>query len=354
VEDDEVQYRPLGKTDVKVSVMALGCWPFAGGAVWGEQDDNDSIATVHASLDAGINFFDTAEGYEEGKSERVLGRGLKGRRHEAVIATKVSPNHLGAEDVMLACERSLRNLGTDYIDLYQIHWPSRAALPRPGAKAAVGSGGGSAREVPLPETIEALERLKRQGKIRAIGVSNFARQDLGQAVRLTDIESDQIPYSLVWRAIEYEIKPLCVKNKVGIICYSPLAQGLLTGRYRSANDVPVGLARTRLFSNKRPMARHDDPGCEKEVFDAIKKIQKVADRLGEPMANVALAWIRQRRGVMSFLVGARTPDELKRNLPTLDVRLDSATSRELARITEPIKRKVGTNADPWNSNNRMR
>ncbi|MBI4219460.1 MAG: aldo/keto reductase, partial [Chloroflexi bacterium] len=317
-------------------------------------DDRDSIATVHAALDAGINFFDTAEGYEEGKSERVLGQGLKGRRNEAVIATKVSANHLGAEDVMLACERSLRSLGTDYIDLYQIHWPSRAGLPQPGAKAAMGSGGSSAREVPLPETIEALERLKKQGKIRAIGVSNFARQDLGHAVRLTDIESDQIPYSLLWRAIEYEIKPLCTKNKVGIICYSPLAQGLLTGRYPSADDVPEGLARTRLFSNKRPMARHDDLGCEKEVFEAIGKIQKVADRLGEPMAAVSLAWIRQRRGVTSFLVGARKPDELKMNLPALDVKLDASTARELSRITEPIKKAIGKNADPWNSTNRMR
>ncbi|MBI4307071.1 MAG: aldo/keto reductase [Chloroflexi bacterium] len=349
-----MQYRTLGKTDSKVSVMALGCWPFAGGAVWGDQDDKDSIATVHAALDAGINFFDTAEGYEEGKSERVLGQGLKGRRHEAVIATKVSPNHLGAEDVMLACERSLRNLATDYIDLYQIHWPSRAALPQPGQKAAMGSGGGADREVPLRETLEALEKLKRQGKIRTIGVSNFGPKDLSAAIDLSDIVTNQIPYSLLWRAIEHEIKPISVKNRTGIICYSPLAQGLLTGRYKSADDVPEGLARTRLFSNKRPMARHEDPGCESEVFEAIKKIQQVADRVGEPMAAVALAWIRQRRGVTSFLVGARKPDELKMNLPALDVKLDSATSRELARITQPIKRAIGKNADPWNSNNRMR
>jgi len=349
-----VQYRPLGKTDIRVSVMALGCWPFAGGAVWGHQEDSDSIDTVHAALDAGINFFDTAEGYEEGKSERILGQGLKGRRTEAVIATKVSPNHLASEDLMLACERSLKNLGTDYIDLYQIHWPSRSAVPQPGAKAAMGSGGSATREVPLEESIDALERLKKAGKIRTIGVSNFARQDLTHALGLADIVSDQIPYSLVWRAIEYEIKPLCTKNRVGIICYSPLAQGLRTGRYRAADDVPEGLARTRLFSNKRPMARHDDPGAEKEVFEAVRKIQRVADRVGASMAEVSLAWIRQRRGVMSFLVGARTPDELKRNLPTLDVKLDAATSRDLARITDPIRKKIGKNADPWNSNNRMR
>lgn len=351
-----MQYRKLGNTDIKVSPMALGCWPFAGGAVWGPQDDNDSIATVHASLDNGINFFDTAEGYENGKSEDVLGAALKGRRDEAVIATKVSPNHLGAEDVVLSCERSLRFLKTDYIDLYQVHWPSRSAVQpaQQRGKQAVGAGGGSSREVPLAETVDALERLKRQGKIRSIGVSNFAVRDLSKVLKMTQIVTDQLPYSLLWRAIEYEIKPLCVKNTVGIICYSPLAQGLLAGRYKSADEVPEGLARTRIFSNTRPMARHSEPGCEGEAFGAIRKIKKVADGLGQPLAAVALAWVRQRRGVTSFLVGARKPAELTQNLPALDLKLSAETVRELSATTEAVKRKIGKNADPWNSENRMR
>ncbi len=350
-----MQYRKLGATDIKVSAMALGCWPFAGDATWGPQDDNDSIATVHAALDNGVNFFDTAEGYADGKSERVLGQGLKGRRQEAVIATKVSPNHLSAEDVVLSCERSLKMLGTDYIDLYQIHWPSRAAVMQaPGGKQAIGSGGSATREVPLSETVRALERLKKQGKIRTIGVSNFAFEDLSKVVKLTDVVTNQLPYSLLWRAIEHEIKPLCVKNKVGIICYSPLAQGLLTGRYKTADEVPEGLARTRLFSNKRPLARHDDPGCEKEAFEAIRKVRKVAARLGEPMAAVSLAWVRQRRGVTSFLVGARKPAELTQNLPAMDVKLDAETVKELNAATEGVKRYVGRNPDPWNTGNRTR
>ncbi len=119
-----MEYRKLGTTGIEVSVFALGCWPFAGGAVWGEQDEDVSIATVHAALDKGINFFDTAEGYEKGHSERVLGRGLEGRRDEAVIATKVSASHLKPSEIVKACEQSLENLRTDYIDLYQIHWPN--------------------------------------------------------------------------------------------------------------------------------------------------------------------------------------------------------------------------------------
>ena len=139
-----MQYRALGKrSDIQVSPIALGCWPFAGGNVWGDQDDAESIAAVHAALEEGINFFDTAEGY--GRSEEVLGRGLKGRRHQAVLATKVSAGNLAADDVISACERSLRTLQTDYIDLYQIHWPNW--------------------DVPLAETASALQTLQTDGKI---------------------------------------------------------------------------------------------------------------------------------------------------------------------------------------------
>lgn len=329
-----MQYRKLGKTDIDVSAMALGCWPFAGGKVWGEQSDDDSIATVHAALDAGINFFDTAEGYEAGHSERVLGRGLLGRRGEAVIATKVSPSHLAAGDVIAACEQSLRNLQTDVIDLYQIHWPNW--------------------NVPLEETVGALETLQRQGKIRAIGVSNFGVQDLSAILGLTDVVTNQMPFSLLWRVIEGDVLPLCIERGVGIICYSPLAQGLLTARYASADDVPDGLARTRLYAGSRPQSQHGEPGCEAEVFAALAEIRRIADGLGQPMAAAALAWARRQPGVTSFLVGARTPEELAWNLPSLEVALPAEVIAELDRVTEPIKRALGSNPDPWMSPSRMR
>lgn len=329
-----MEYRQLGQTDMQVSVMALGCWPFAGGKVWGEQDDTVSVATVQAALDAGINFFDSAEGYENGHSERVLGRGLLGRRQEAIIATKVSPSHLTKVDVIKACEQSLVNLQTDYIDLYQIHWPNW--------------------QVPLVETVEALQQLKQQGKIRAIGVSNFAVQDLSAMVALSECTTDQLPYSLLWRVIEREIKPLCAEHQVGIICYSPLMQGLLTGRYATADEVPDGLSRTRLYAKHRPMAEHSDPGCEDEVFTALQGIKRIADGLGQAMATVALAWVKQQPGVTSFLVGARKPEELQWNLPVLDLTLPADVVAELSRITEPVKTKLGNNPDMWMSTSRMR
>ncbi len=329
-----MEYRKLGRTNIHVSVLALGCWPFAGGKYWGDQDDNASIATVHAALDAGINFFDTAEGYEDGHSERVLGRALVGRRDQAIIATKVSPNHLRPDELLTACENSLQALQTDYIDLYQIHWPNH--------------------DVPLTDTVGALQQLKAQGKIRAIGVSNFAGQDLAEMVSLGECETNQLPFSLLWRVIEREVQPLCVQHSVGIICYSPLAQGLLTGRYQAADEVPDGLARTRWYNNARAMAQHGEPGCETEVFAAIDEIRQIAAEVGAPMATVALAWVKQQPAVTAFLVGARNPDELAWNLPAADFTLTPDVVKRLAAVTEPVKQKLGGNPDMWLVPSRMR
>lgn len=329
-----MQYQKLGQTDINVSVIALGCWPFAGGDVWGDQDDAVSIATVHAALDAGINFFDTAEAYGAGHSERVLGQGLVGRRHEAVIATKVLGKNLSAKAMVSACEQSLKNLQTDYIDLYQIHWPNW--------------------DIPLDETAEALSQLKTQGKIRAIGVCNFGVQDLSELLALGPCETNQLPYSLLWRPIEHEILPLCRTRDVGLICYSPLMQGVLTGRYSNADEVPDGLARIRLYAGTRPMADHNEPGCEAEVFAAVASIRQIAATLGKTMAEVSLAWVRQQQGVTSLLVGARKPEEVAWNLPSLDVTLSEVVMQELEEVTALVKAKLGTNADMWFAPSRMR
>lgn len=330
-----MKYNKLGNTGVVVSEFSLGCWPFAGGSVWGHQDVGDSIATVHAALDAGITTFDTAEGYnDEHHSEEVLGRALGGRRPEAVIATKLSGPHLAGGEVEAACDASLKRLGTDVIDLYQVHWPNH--------------------DIPVEETYRALEALVRKGKVRALGVCNFATTDLGDLLAAGAIVTDQLPYSLLWRAIEDAILPKCRENGIGIVCYSPLSQGLLTGRYSNADEVPDGLSRSRLFRPDRPLAKHSDPGVEDEVFEAIREIGKVADELGQPMANVALAWVRQQEGVATLLVGARNTGELERNMPALDLVLDDDVVRRLSELTEPVKTYLNGNADMWSSDNRMR
>jgi len=313
----------------------MGCWAIVGDETWGAQDEREAIATIQTAYEMGINFFDTAEGYGHGYSEQLLGKGLKRHRQEVIIASKVSSNHLAPEGVIRACENSLRHLQTDYIDLYQIHWPGT-------------------RQVPFAETLGALENLKAAGKIRAIGVSNFGEQDLTDFLNCGRVEANQLPYNLLWRAIEYEIQPLCIENEMSILPYSPLAQGLLTGKFQTADDVPDGRARTRFFSDKRVLTRHGEPGYETAVFTAIQRIRTVCTQLQLPMAQVALAWLLHQPGVTSVLAGARTPAQIKENVPAAQRQLAADVCTTLAEITQPIKVHFGANPDLWESDQTSR
>lgn len=330
-----MNYNYLGKSNIKVSEFALGCWPFAGGSVWGNQDKSESISTVHAALDNGINFFDTAEGYDDDfHSEVILGEALKNKRNNSVIATKISPTNLLPDKIEEACDNSLKRLSTDYIDLYQIHWPNH--------------------NVKIEDSLNVLNKLIEKGKIKTIGVCNFGVLDLKDILKFGSITTNQIPYNLLWRPIEQEILPECKNNNIGMICYSPLAQGLLTGRYKNANDVPDGISRSRLFNNKRPLANHDEEGCEDEVFISIDKIKEISSELGEHPAKISLAWVRHQPNITSLLVGARTVDELNLNLSAFEYELDLDIISNLSNSTEKIKNYLGKNPDMWNSNNRMR
>jgi aryl-alcohol dehydrogenase-like predicted oxidoreductase len=329
-----MKYAKLGKTDMTISTISMGCWTIGGGPTWGEPDDTESIATIYAALDTGVNFFDTAEGYGNGRSESILGQALVDHRHEVIIATKVSRRNLAREAVRQACEASLQRLKTDYIDLYQIHWPSRS--------------------VPLAETMDVLERLREQGKIRAIGVSNFGVHDLSELLAIGRCETNQLPYNLLWRAIEYEIRQTCADENIGILCYSALAQGLLTGRFSSPDEVPEGRARTRFFSKHRPQVQHGEDGCESELFAAIEEIRHICQKIHEPITKVALAWLLYQPGVTSVIAGARTPDQIKQNVQAVDLELSPEIVSELNDITEELKQILGPNPDMWQSESRFR
>jgi len=329
-----MEYRRLGRTDIQVSTICLGTWGFAGDFMWGEQPETDSAATVHAALELGVNFFDTAEMYGDGVSEEVLGRALKSRRHEAVIASKVIDSHLAPDDIVTSCEGSLRRLQTDYIDLYQIHWPSRT--------------------IPLADSMEALMRLQEAGKIRAIGVSNFGTLDLDDLLAVGRAESNQLAYSMLSRAVEYEIQPKCVANEISILCYSPLMHGMLTGKFAGADDVPVERARTRHFSSERAMTVHSEAGCEAETFAAIDGIRQVCAKIGHPMAEVALAWLIRQPGVAAVVAGARRPDQIAELARAVEIQLSDEALAELDRVTAPVKQKLGRNADMWRTESRIR
>jgi len=329
-----MKFQFLGDSGFEVSRIALGCWGFAGGSMWGPQEEADSLETVSAALDCGINFFETAEGYGDGYSEEVLGRALAGRRHEAVIASKIRSGNLSASGIAAACERSLKRLRTDYIDLYQPHWPDR--------------------KTPFAETMQALIRLKEQGKIRAIGLSNFGVGDLAEMLPNGKVVSNQLPYSLLFRAIEYEVQPVCIREGIGILCYSTLLHGLLTGKYASADEVPEGRGRTRHFSSSRAQTRHSEPGCEAETFSTIAQIGQLAEELGQPPGLLSMAWVLKQAGVASVIAGARTPAQIRELAGAADLRLASDILRQLNAISEPVKQILGPNPDLWASASRFR
>ena len=281
-----VQYRELGRSGLTVSTISMGCWPIVGDAVWGPQDKSESIASLHAAVDCGINFFDSAEAYGNGFSEELLRDGLSDRRDKVIIASKALGAHLSAKDLPEACEASLKRLGTDYIDVYYLHWPNH--------------------EIPYAETMAAMQKLKQQGKIRVIACSNFGLLDLPELLQYGRPEVNELPYSLLFRAIEFDILPICERETISATAYMPLMQGLLAGKYHTADDVPEMRARTRHFSPKRKLIRHHEQGAEEETFTAINKIRAICSAAGLDMAQVALAWPLRLPIMTSVIVGART------------------------------------------------
>ncbi|MEQ9454694.1 MAG: aldo/keto reductase [Phycisphaeraceae bacterium] len=325
----------LGQTDLEVSRIAFGSMSIVENPTYPGVAEQQAIDSIHAAIDAGINFFDTAPGYGNGAAEVVLGRALAGGlREKVIVADKVNTPTLSASDVESEFTKALERLNTDYIDLYQIHWPKGV--------------------VPIEETLRAMEDLVTSGKARALGVCNFGPADLTEALGVSSLVSNQICYSLLARAPEFEVVEVMKKARMGMLCYSPVAQGLLAGKYRSADEVPDERARTRLFSSDRPQARHTEPGCEAEAFEAIAGVRAIAERVGHSMTDVSIAWLLAQPTVASVLVGASSPDQVKKNAAAVEVKLSQADLDELSRLTEPVKQALGANMDPWESMSRIR
>lgn len=329
-----MRYRELGRTGVEVSVICQGCWSLVTDDFnWGRNDVRDSLAAIGAALDAGVNFFDTAEGYGGGESEQILGRALGRHRREVIIASKVAGAHLRAADLVKSCEQSLRHLATDYIDLYQVHWPNP--------------------DVPLEETLAAMEQLREAGKIRFAGLSNFGVSYLAGIGPRQRVESNQLCYSLLWRAIEHRVQPACIERGLGILCYSPLAQGLLTGKFATADEVPALRARTRHFAGDRPHARHGEAGFEAETFRALERLRAIAADAGEPLGALSLAWLLSRPGVTSVIAGSRNAEQARKNAAAGDREPSPAVLEALTAATDEVKRLVGTNCDMWQHDSRL-
>ena len=281
----EMETRQLGESGVNVSILGLGTWPM-GGEWWGGTDDAESIRTIHRALDLGITLFDTAEAYASGHAEEVLGKALIGRRNQAIIADKVVPDHFAPDQIEAAFASSCRRLQTDYIDVYFLHWPN---IDRP-----------------IGEAIETLERFRREGKIRAIGVSNYTSAEMETARQSGTIDVLQPPYNMFWRFIEGDQLPYCQDHGIGIMAYSGLAQGLLTGELKRDTAFPEG--------DKRPTTVLFQPGTYERCLDAVEALRPIAARAGLTVPQLAVAWLVARPSVSCALVGARTVREIEENI----------------------------------------
>jgi myo-inositol catabolism protein IolS len=328
-----MQYRNL--SGMRVSVVAFGAWQIGDTGYWGADDQSDAEATVHAALDAGVNLFDTAEMYGDGESERALGRCLGARRAEVLVASKVAPDHCVPGGVRASCEASLRRLGSDWIDLYQVHWP-----PDPTR---------------YDDTRGELERLRDEGKIRAVGVSNFGPGQLDQWMQPgTACVSNQVGYNLAFRAAEHEVLTTSRKHGLGVLAYMPLMQGILAGKWASVDALPQSRRRTRHFSGQREGATHGEPGCEDLLFEMLARLRKAADETGHSMATLAVAWALAGPGVCSVILGARKPAQLTRNLAAADLDLSPELKALLDRISDPLKVCLGPNPDMWRAGEEKR
>ena len=329
-----MQYRPLGNSDMNVSVIAFGAWQLGDTNYWGEDAETDADAVVRTAIDSGINLFDTAEMYGDGASERALGQALGSRRDEVFIASKVWPDNCAPDKLRASCEASLKNLGTDCLDLYQVHWPCR--------------------DVPFAETFGAMARLRDEGKIRYIGVSNFGKVDLEEWLTGGEAVSDQIGYNMIFRAPEYKVIPACKHAGVGVLAYMPLMQGLLAGRYENIEDIPPPRRRSRHFSKDRDGAMHNEAGCEALLLETLRELKIFAGRMQVSLAALTLAWLLAQPGVTSAILGARKPAQLERNLAAANVRIDPAAMAELNEITGMLKFNLGANPDMWRTGDEIR
>lgn len=317
-----MELRQLGHTDIRMSPIIMGTWQ-AGKAMWTDIDDNETRKAMRAALDAGINTFDTAEVYGNGHSERIIAEALSDVRDRVVLASKVFSNHLKYDQVIAACNRSLKNLKTDHIDLYQIHWPA-GAFGHP--------------VVPVEETLRALNDLKAQGKIRAIGVSNFNRQQIEEASQYGAIESLQPPYSLFWRVLEKDAGPYCAEKGLSILAYSPLAQGLLTGKFGPGHQFAKG--------DHRASHRLFQPEHYERVQAALKELRPIADAYGITLGQLALAWVIAQPNCFA-IAGARNAAQAVQNAAAGTIQLKTADIEAMDRIGRTVTDHLDDNPVQW-------
>lgn len=312
-----MEYRQLGNSDLYVSAITFGAWA-AGGWMWGGTERSDAIAAIRASYDRGVTSIDTAPIYGQGESEEIVGEAIKGiPRDKVQILTKYGMRwdlargdfgfkskdnagnpidvykYSGKESIIRECEDSLRRLGTDYIDLYQMHWPDKTT--------------------PIEESMEAVLRLIEQGKVRQAGVSNYSVDQMQRAETVLKLAANQVPFSMINRGIEAELVPYCIQHNKAILAYSPLERGLLTGKIKPGHTFADGDHRTGYrFFKEENIVRADD---------FLRKIKPLADEKGVSLGQLVLRWTIERPGITVALAGSRNAEQAIQNANAIDVNL---------------------------------
>lgn len=324
-----MERRRLGESGVEVTTVTFGAWAI-GGLMWGGTDDEAAVEAIQRGIELGVTSIDTAPVYGFGHSEEVVGRAIAGRREEVQLLTKFGMSWEGEEGtffletldtsgrpvriyrngrkrrVTAECEQSLRRLGTDVIDVYQQHWPDPST--------------------PVEETCEALAQLLEQGKIRAAAVCNYSVDLLDRARTVVPIASDQVPYSMVNRAIEQDLVPYCRQRGVGILAYSPLQRGLLTGKVPPEREFPT--------TDHRHANPYFTPENRRRVLGLLQQFQPIADAHGATLAQLVIAWTIARPGITAALVGARNRAQVEENVRGAEL---SLSTEEMARIDEALE-----------------
>lgn len=320
-----MEYRLLGRSGLKISVLTLGTMTFGGAGFFaktGSSDVTEARRLIDICREAGINLIDTADVYSKGLSEEITGEALDGARKDMMVATKArfpmgdGPNDRGLSrrHLIAACEASLRRLRRDHIDLYQLHeWDG---------------------QTPLEETMEALDSLQRSGKVRYVGCSNFSGWHIMKALGIAEragsarFVSQQIYYTLQAREAEYELLPISLDQGLGVLVWSPLAGGLLTGKYRRGKPQPDS---GRHLQDWGEPPLHD----EDKLYDTIEALVEIAEARKVPAAQVAMAWSLGRPAIASLVIGVRNEDQLKANLPAVDLTLTAEERNKLDAISAP-------------------
>ncbi|REE99496.1 aldo/keto reductase family protein [Thermomonospora umbrina] len=318
-----MDFRHLGRSGLMVSEISYGNWLTHGSQV----EEDAAVACVHAALDEGVTTFDTADAYAETRAEDVLGRALKGQRREGLeIFTKVfwptapgrNDRGLSRKHIMESIEGSLRRLRTDYVDLYQAH---RFDV-----------------ETPLEETLRAFDDLVRQGKVLYVGVSEWRADEIARALKIADemgldrIVSNQPQYSMLWRVIEEEVVPLSEREGLGQIVWSPIAQGVLTGKYLPGQAPPAGSRAV----DEAGGSRFIKGLLKDDVLTRVQDLKPIAAELGLTMAQLAVAWVLQNPNVSSAIVGASRPEQVRDNVKASGVKLDADVLRRIDDVLGPV------------------